>query len=154
MLHFMWVVTVCKTTRLGVSRIRMVHNIHIFIDYWSIDPDSQAIKVSNGAKIRNRYNQVPHLTQETNGKVTNPQLDTTIESQAVSPFPADDHNAHINRGAQRHSNARQKKNIKDPQTKYRLGTVSKIFYWIRYFCVGIVPSVHWILWNKENHLYT
>ena len=28
------------------------------------------IKVSNGAKIRNRYNQVPHLTQDTNGKVT------------------------------------------------------------------------------------
>ena len=26
------------------------------------------IKVSNGAKIRNRYNQVPHLTQDTNGK--------------------------------------------------------------------------------------
>ena len=24
-----------------------------------------------GAKIRNRYNQVPHLTQDTNGKVTN-----------------------------------------------------------------------------------
>ena len=30
-------------------------------------------KVSNGAKIRNRYNQVPHLTQDTNGKVTNSQ---------------------------------------------------------------------------------
>ena len=29
--------------------------------------------VSNGAKIRNRYNQVPHLTQDTNGKVTNSQ---------------------------------------------------------------------------------
>ena len=30
-------------------------------------------QVSNGAKIRNRYNQVPHLTQDTNGKVTNSQ---------------------------------------------------------------------------------
>ena len=30
-------------------------------------------KVSNSAKIRNRYNQVPHLTQDTNGKVTNSQ---------------------------------------------------------------------------------
>ena len=30
-------------------------------------------KVSNGAKIRNRYNQVPHLTQDINGKVTNSQ---------------------------------------------------------------------------------
>ena len=31
---------------------------------------SQSNKV---AKIRNRYNQVPHLTQDTNGKVTNSQ---------------------------------------------------------------------------------
>ena len=28
-------------------------------------------KVSKGVKIRNRYNQVPHLTQDTNEKVTN-----------------------------------------------------------------------------------
>ena len=31
----------------------------------------KVLKVSKGAKIRNRYNQVPHLTQDTNGKVTN-----------------------------------------------------------------------------------
>ena len=30
-------------------------------------------KQSKGAKIKNRYNQVPHLTQDTNGKVTNSQ---------------------------------------------------------------------------------
>ena len=37
-------------------------------------PEGTAVsKVSNGAKIRNRYNQVPHLTQDTNGKVTNSQ---------------------------------------------------------------------------------
>ena len=94
-------------------------------------------KVSKGAKIRNRYNQVPHLTQDTNGKVTNSQLDTTNKSQEVSPFPAGDHKAHMNRRAQRHSKhktkkkqkKKKKKNIKDPQKKYRLGTVSKIFYW-------------------------
>ena len=39
------------------------------------------LKVSKGAKIRNRYNQVPHLTQDTNGNVTNVQLDTTNECQ-------------------------------------------------------------------------
>ena len=61
------------------------------------------MKVSKGAKIRNRYNQVPHLTQDTNGKVTNSQLDTTNKSQEVSSFPAGDHKAHINRRAQRHS---------------------------------------------------
>ena len=62
------------------------------------------LKVSKGAKIRNQYNQVPHLTQDTKRKVTNPQLDITNESQEVSPFPAGDHKAHINRGVQRHRN--------------------------------------------------
>ena len=44
------------------------------------------VKVSKGAKIRNRYNQEPHLTQDTNWKVTNSQLDTTNESEEVNPF--------------------------------------------------------------------
>ena len=87
------------------------------------------VKVSKGAKVRSRYNQVPHLTLDTNGKVANSQLDTTNESQEVSPFPAGDHKAHINRCAQRHSKHKTEQNIKDPQKKYRLGTVSKIFYW-------------------------
>ena len=38
-----------------------------------IDSIKTFSKVSNGAKIRNQYNQVPHLTQDTNGKVTNSQ---------------------------------------------------------------------------------
>ena len=62
-----------------------------------------ACKVSKGAKIRNRYDQVQHLTQDTNGKVTNSELDSTNESQEVSPFPAGDHEAHINRRTQTHS---------------------------------------------------
>ena len=61
------------------------------------------IEVSKGAKIRSRYNQVAHPTQDTNGKVTNSQSDTTNESQEVNPFPAGDHKAHINRRAHRHS---------------------------------------------------
>ena len=60
-------------------------------------------KVRKRAKIRYRYNQAPHPTQDTNGKVTMSQLDITNESQEVSPFPAGDHKAHINRRAQRHS---------------------------------------------------
>ena len=64
-------------------------------------------KVSKGEKIRNRYKQVPHLTQDTNGKVTNSQLDTTNESQEFSPFQAGDYKAHINRGII--ANTRQKK---------------------------------------------
>ena len=89
-------------------------------------------KVSKGATIRNRYNPVPHLTQDANGKVINSKLDTTNDGQEVRPFPAGDHKAHINRRAQRHSKQteqRQNKNLKDPQKKYRLGTVSKIFNW-------------------------
>ena len=45
------------------------------------------IIVSKGAQIRSQYNQVPHLTQDTNVKVTNSPLDNTDESQEVSPFP-------------------------------------------------------------------
>ena len=65
--------------------------------YWGTDWGWKGylFKVGKGAKIRNRYNQVPHLTQDTNGKVTNSQLDTTNKSQEVSPFPAGDHKAHI-----------------------------------------------------------
>ena len=66
-------------------------------------------KVSNGAKIRNRYNQVPHLTQDTNGKETNSQLYTTNESQEASPFPAGDHKAQINTRAQRHNKHKTEK---------------------------------------------
>ena len=68
-------------------------------------------KVRKRAKIRNRYNQAPHLTQDTNGKVTNPQLYTTDENQEVSPFPVGDHKAHINRRAQTHSKHKTEKNI-------------------------------------------
>ena len=67
------------------------------------------VKVSKGAKIRYRYNQVPNLTQDTNGKVTDSQLVTTNESQEVSLFPAGDLKAHINRLAQVIANTRQKK---------------------------------------------
>ena len=40
-------------------------------------PGDKKLKVSKGEKIRNRYNQVPPLTQDSYGKVTNSQLYTT-----------------------------------------------------------------------------
>ena len=58
----------------------------------------ELLKVRERAKIRNRYNQAPHLTQDNNGKVTS-QIDITNESQEVSPFPAGDHKASTNRHA-------------------------------------------------------
>ena len=60
--------------------------------YIYLDPVT-CIKVRKRAKIRNRYDQAPHLTQDTNGKVTTSQLDITNESEYVSPFPADYHMA-------------------------------------------------------------
>ena len=60
---------------------------------------SVVMKVRKRAKIRNRHNQAPHLTQDTNGKVTTSQLDIKNENQEVSPFPAGDHNASTNRRA-------------------------------------------------------
>ena len=71
--------------------------------------DRGLIKVNKGAKIRNRYNQVSKLTQDTNGKVTNSQLYTTNESQEISPFTASDHKAQINRRAQRHNKHKKEK---------------------------------------------
>ena len=65
-------------------------------------------KVRKRAKIRNRYKQAPHLTPDTNGKVTTSQLDITNESQEVSPFPAGDHKASTNRRACKHNKTRQK----------------------------------------------
>ena len=66
-------------------------------------------KVRKGAHIRNRYNQIPHLTQNNNMKVTNSQLYTTNESQEVSPFPAGDYKAQINRRTQRQSKHKPEK---------------------------------------------
>ena len=53
-----------KTTSRYLDDILNINNVYF---------DYMVSKVSKGAKIRNRYNQVPHLTQDTNGKVTNSQ---------------------------------------------------------------------------------
>ena len=50
---------------------------------WQTLPHFFWIKVRQRAMIRNCYNQAPHLTQGTNPKVTNSQLDITNESQEV-----------------------------------------------------------------------
>ena len=66
-------------------------------------------KVRKRTKVRNLYNQAPHLTQDTNGKVTTAQLDITNENQEVSTFPAGDHKSTIDRRAKQDRN-----NINDP----------------------------------------
>ena len=86
----------------------------------------KALKVSKCVKIRNRYNQVPHLTQDTNGESDK----LTMRHHKLEPrgqhFPSiGDHKVQINRRAQRHNKYKTEKNINEPQKKYRLGTVSK-----------------------------
>ena len=80
-----------------------------------------------GATTRNQYYQVAHLTQDTKGKVTNSQLDTTNESQEVSPFLAGDHKAHINKHAQTHSKHQTEKHKRSTK-EVPPWNVSKIFY--------------------------
>ena len=49
------------------------------------------------ASVRNQYNQVPHLTQDTTWERDKSQLDITNKSKEISLFPAGDHKAAINR---------------------------------------------------------
>ena len=52
------------------------------------------IKVRKTAKIRNQYNQAPHLAQNTTWEIDKNTIKHHIqESQEVSPFPAGDHKA-------------------------------------------------------------
>ena len=55
------------------------------------------VKERKMAKIRNRYNQVPHMTQDTTWKSNKTTINITNKSQEVSPFPAGDHKAAMNR---------------------------------------------------------
>ena len=93
-------------------------------------------KVRRVATIWNWYNQVPHLAQDTNRKVTKTQPNVTNKSQDVSPFPTVDHKAAMNR--RENMKHTRHKNTNDPQKKCRLGTVSKISYWRA--CMPVGPA--------------
>ena len=54
-------------------------------------------KVSKMAKIRKRYDQVTHLTQDTTWESDKNTINITNKSQEASPFPAGDHKAAMNR---------------------------------------------------------
>ena len=69
--------------------------------------------------IRNQYNQVPHLTQDTTLESDKTHINITKKNQEVSPFLAGDQKAAMNR---RES---MTNNTNDPQKKYHVGTVSK-----------------------------
>ena len=71
-----------------------------------------SIEVSKGANIRNRYNQVSHLTQDTNGKVTNLQQtpQTRAKRLALSQVTTKHKKADAHKDI---ANTRQNKNIKE-----------------------------------------
>ena len=74
--------------------------------------------------MRNRYNHVPQLTQDTAIESDKTQLYNTKERAERPAFPRGDHKAVMNR---RESMTTQyMNNTNDPQ-KYLLGTASKIF---------------------------
>ena len=112
----------------------------IFIIILALDV---VVSVSKGAKIRNRYNQVTYLTQDTNEKVTNSQLDTTNESQEVSP---------LGTNKQMHTKAQQtqdRKNTTDLQKEHCRATKCSIHNMLSRgtYCV---PCIHNMLPLKSG----
>ena len=99
-------------------------NSQFTVCYRWLPISSQIKKVRKRTKIRNRYNQAPHLTQDTNGKVTTSQIDITNENQEVSPFPAGDHKA-SKTDVHKSITKQDRNDMNDPQKKHRLGTGSK-----------------------------
>ena len=83
----------CHCCPLGFEKqtILIILNLNVA----QVFPTMVRFKVRKAAKIRNRYNQVPHLTQGTIWESDKTQLNITHKSQEVSPFPAGDHKAAI-----------------------------------------------------------
>ena len=82
------------------------------------------IEVRKKAKIRSRYNQEPHFTQDTTWQSDkNTRKHRIQKGQEVSPFPAGNHKAAMNRH-DRTTDTKQN-NKKDLQKKHLLGMVNK-----------------------------
>ena len=94
------------------------------MEFFCLGPIYKLFKVRKTAKIRKRYNQVPHLTQDTTWSSNKKTINITNKSLEDSPFPANDHKAAMSK-PESMRNTRHKKPTNDPQEKYSLGTVSK-----------------------------
>ena len=101
-----------QASKVCMRTLKIVSNYYRFIVLCTLPPFSilscvwfhpsytdSYMKVRKRAKIKNQCNHAPHLTQDTNEKVTTSQQYITNESQEVSPFPAGDHKASTNRRA-------------------------------------------------------
>ena len=67
------------------------------------------------------------MTQDTTWESDKNTIKITNKNQEVSPFPAGDQNAAMDRCAKA-LQTQDMNNTNDPQKKYRLGTVSKNYY--------------------------
>ena len=79
-----------------------------------------SFKVKHRATIRNRYNQAPYLTQDSND--TTSQLDITNEGSAFSQQLT---TRHHQTDAHESIRKQDRNNINDPQKMHRLGMVGK-----------------------------
>ena len=104
-----------------------------------------SVKVRKTTKIRKRYNQVPHLTQDTIWESNKNTINITNKSQEFSPLPAGNHKAAINR--RESIRKKQTKITSDPQKKYHLGRVNK-----NYFIGGLKPVAR--LWSIKEMFIT
>ena len=77
--------------------------VNVYTKMYMISVQRSLFKVRKRARITNRYNEALHLTLDTNVKVTTSQLDIKNENQEVSPFPAGDLKASVNRRARKHN---------------------------------------------------
>ena len=107
------------------------------------------IKVRKKAKIRKRYNEVPHLTQDTtweSNKNTKKILPTRAKRSAFSQQVTTRHQWTCAKALE----TQDTKITNDPQKRYRLGTVSKIFYWraLTSFTAPTSPLVQ--MWIKTH----
>ena len=93
----------CLVLQAGLPSFLPVHSVvclSIFGTYFpNLCPlrNCNILKVRKTTRIRNRYNQVPHLSQDTKWKSIKITINNTNKSQEVSPFPSGDHKAAMNR---------------------------------------------------------
>ena len=87
-------------------------------NFWYSILKANSLKVKRTALIRKRYNQAPPLSQDTRLESNKNTINITKKSQEVSPFPAGEHNAAMNR-REGMRNIRHK-NTNDPRKKYHL----------------------------------
>ena len=129
---------------MAISRLKPTKMTFLILVYNLVQ--SVQGKVRKKAKIGNRNNQVPHLSQDTTSESDkNTRKHHKQESQEVSPFPAGDHKAAMNS----QDSVTDTTNEKDPQKKHRLGTVRKKIL-EGYTYLSVPTSSLFLMWIKTN----